>query len=138
MEEGSMGAQTPPGYLRAAGAILALWFIGGTLVEYLSLPHGSVTTMSVIVALLGGASGLGLVVGWKWSWFTSLGLALVGLIDSWTVILQVWDISQSEVITVGMIVLFVRSVLLLAALLVPRSMRWLRRRPAPREHAAPS
>jgi hypothetical protein len=125
--------ETPPGYLRAAGVVLALWGIGGTLLDYSVLPPGSVTRQDVAIGLVVGISGLGLATGQRWSWFLSLAWALGGVVVGWLTILQGFDITQPGSIPIAIVFLITPSLLLLAALCAPRSWRWLRKRP---EHTA--
>jgi hypothetical protein len=83
----------PPACLRIAGAALALWFIGGTMLDYLT-PQGSVSRVDFAIGGLGRHLGVGLVLRQIWAWFPSLGVAAVGLLVGVMIFVQGPDITQ--------------------------------------------
>jgi hypothetical protein len=124
-----LAVETPPGYLRAAGAVVAIWFIGGTLLDYSALPRGSVTRSDFALALFGAVSGIGLAAGRRWAWFPTLILAVGGVVIGYFLVVRGPDITEPSAVTVAFVFVIAPSLLLLAALFAPRSWRWLWKRP---------
>ncbi len=128
MDAQDEGIERPPRYLRLAGAILAVWFIGGTLLDASS--PGAVRTINVAVAAWGGIAGIGLALGQRWAWFLALGVAGFELLVGALIIVQGPDITNPSSVMVGIYFAVIPGLLLVAALFSARTLRWLRKRPA--------
>jgi hypothetical protein len=122
-------AETPPGYLRAVEVTIAIWFVGGTLLDFSVLPRGSVTRLDFAIGLVGGISGVGLAAARRWAWFPTLVLAIGGLAFGCRQVVQGPSIAEPGAVTVAFVFVIAPCLLLLAALFTPRSWRWLWRRP---------
>ena len=119
----------PPLSIRVWGwVILALSMLGllsfmlGQLVSLGSTP-GPPRVAGAVAYLVAIATGIGFTVGWRWSWFTGLVLAVAGVAYGVWVVSQVGGTLQTKA---GFAVLWAGPpLLLLICLLLPASLRWV-------------
>jgi phosphate/sulfate permease len=122
--------ERPPRYLRVLGGLSVAWAVLGVLLDYLVLPKGSVSAADACLAAAILISGAGLCFGWRWAWFTSVSLAIAGLVIGFGEAMFTADIVQPGAMVTGVLFLLVPIVVALVALFSPRSLRWVRRQPA--------
>lgn len=83
--------------------------------------------VDISLALVVTVSGLGLLAGRRWAWFSSMFIALAGLVLGVNLALGGGDISNIGTVPVAVFFVILPTTLLIAPLLAPRTTRWLRR-----------
>src|SRR4051812_4086094 len=128
--------QRMPFVLRVIGGILA--FLGlMSIGAFFLVPEGAQMDMSTPhIALNVGTSavlivtGLGLVLGARWSWPLALALSVAFIVFGVYASVQPGDItSPGATQFIGIVVFVIPGVLFLSALLMRSSRRWFRERP---------